>query len=151
MTELRVLEEAVSAHLPTLLHGAEDAANVGLQEMVRVCDDGPLFGALCGMFAQVAGDALREVRASAPAGPMRAAEFGVIVPTDASLGERVALQVITATANGDRQTMLALLGSALSWPGEADLTAFVCTLGARARVLHQSVCDDSTRDFEAGA
>ncbi|WP_295792035.1 hypothetical protein [uncultured Microbacterium sp.] len=151
MSELKPLEDAVSANMGRLLHGSEDEARDAVDRMLFPADTTALFGTLCGLFATVAGEALKEHRASLPPGPARGAPFGMLAPAGMDLPSRTAAQLVTASANDDRPTVMALLRAALSWQ-EWELEAkLAARLALHARMMHQSICDDVTRDLEGGA
>ncbi len=103
MTDSQALKDAVAAHLPALLHGSDDAARVALFEMQAVCTNDAMFGALCGMLAELNGDALRVMRSLLPAPSSRALPFFPVLDPGMSQAEQVASQLVAAAANGDRR------------------------------------------------
>lgn len=142
MSELQVLKDAVAANMAGLLHGSDAVAEDAVAEMLAVVDSAAGFGTLCGLLATVAGDALKEHRASLPAGPARSAPFGMLTPEGMDLPERTAAQLITASANDDQGTVIALLRAALSWEVVELEAKLAARLAVHARTMHQSVCDD---------
>lgn len=148
MTDLQVMKDAIAANLGALLHGSDDESSQAVGRMTALIDDDPSFGAFCGMLAEIAADALKEQRASFPAGPARSAMFAMQLPKDMSLPERMAAQLITASANDDHETTLSLLVSALSWQHPDPMSKLVAALAVHARVLHLSVCSDPASDVE---
>ncbi|MEZ3156878.1 hypothetical protein AB1K56_08085 [Microbacterium sp. BWR-S6Y] len=152
MTDVQVLMGVVRENLAALLHGSDDDAVAAVDRMLFVVDDDPSFGALCGMLAEIGGDALREHRAGLPAGPARSAPFGLIpMPESATLPERMAAQLVTASANGDHPMTMSLLSAVLSWQHVDPMSKLAARLAVHARMLHLSVCSDSASGVEAGA
>lgn len=151
MSDVQVLMAAVRDNLGALLHGSDDEAFESVDRMLAVVDDGPSFGALCAMLAEVAGDALREHRAGFPAGPARSAPFALFPMGDATLPDRMSAQLVTASANGDQPMTMSLLAAVLSWQHADPMAKLVARLSVHARRLHQSVCSDPASDVEVGA
>lgn len=150
MDELQVLKDTVAANLPALLHGSEDAAREALFDMQAVCTDGAMFGALCGVLAQVNADALNELRAILPRAERCRSWLPALTP-GMSRAEVVATQLVAAMANKDHPAVVGFLAAASSWTDQHESALFLTTVGVRARISHQAVCADASLDARAGA